>query len=74
MQLIMAPAISGKQIYREILRLHPLQKAVIVSGFAEDDEVQDVLKMEAASFIRKPYSLHQLAKAVKDALAGSKNR
>ncbi len=74
LDMIMVPGISGKQTYREILRLHPQQKAVIVSGFAEDEEVQDVLTMGAASFLRKPYSLHQLAKAVKDALADPKRQ
>ncbi len=68
--MLMPPGLNGRQTYAEIVKLNPGQKAVIVSGFSESDDVRETLSLGAHSFMYKPYTQEQLARAVKDALAG----
>ena len=68
LDMIMDPGIDGLETYREILRLHPGQKAIIASGFAESDRVDEARKLGAGRYIRKPYVLEQLGLAVKEEL------
>ncbi len=71
MDMLMEPGMNGYQTYKEILKLHPDQKALIVSGFSEGDDVKAALKIGADGFIKKPYSMAQLAQAVYAALMDS---
>jgi PAS domain S-box-containing protein len=64
----MEPGMNGYETYREIIEIYPEQKAVIVSGFSESADVKAALKLGANGFIKKPYSLDQLGRAVHDAL------
>jgi len=48
--------------------MHPGQKAIIVSGFSESDDVKAALRLGAGSFMKKPYSINQLGLAVKHIL------
>jgi signal transduction histidine kinase/CheY-like chemotaxis protein len=66
--MLMEPGINGRQTYEKILELYPEQKAVITSGFSENDDIKATLKLGAHGFIKKPYSISQLGKVVKEAL------
>ncbi len=59
---------NGRQTYEEILKLYPDQKAIITSGFSESDDVKATFQLGAGGFIKKPYSMAQLGRAVKEAL------
>lgn len=61
LDMIMTPGINGRTTFEQILAIHPQQKAIIVSGFAEDDDVEATLAMGAKAFMPKPYTLEQLA-------------
>ncbi len=56
------------ETYEKIIVLHPGQKAIIVSGYSESDNVTKAQAMGAGEFIRKPYTLRQLGQAVKHSL------
>ncbi len=64
LDMIMAPGINGCITYEQILKIHPQQKAVVVSGFAETEDVQKTLELGAGRFIKKPFSLKELAEAI----------
>ncbi|MCP4343457.1 MAG: response regulator [Desulfobulbaceae bacterium] len=64
LDMIMPPGLNGRQTFEQILKLHPLQKAIIASGFAHDDDVKATLAMGAKAFIPKPYTLEQIASTV----------
>ncbi len=64
----MSPGMSGKQTYEKIREIKPESKTIVVSGFSENEDVQDTLDAGAIMFIQKPYSMHQIAKAVSDSL------
>jgi CheY-like chemotaxis protein len=66
--MLMEPGINGCQTYKEILKLYPEQKAIVVSGFSESDAVKETLRLGAGGFIKKPYSIDQLGRMVKKVL------
>lgn len=68
LDMIMDPGISGQQTYEEILRFRPEQRAIIASGFAKNEDVNQVLNKGASSFVRKPYTMMTLGIAIKEAL------
>ena len=69
LDMIMDPGINGRETYARILKIHPRQKALLVSGFAETDEVRAAQKLGAGRYIRKPITLEKIGCAVKEALA-----
>jgi len=68
LDMIMDPGINGRETYERIIEIHPEQKAVIASGFAETDDVKEVQELGAGNFIRKPFTLEKIGLAVKKEL------
>lgn len=68
LDMIMNPGINGRQTYEKMIQHNPVQKAIIVSGYSVSEEVLRVQKLGAAIFIKKPYTLAQLGKAVCEGL------
>ncbi len=65
LDMIMEPGMDGLETYQEILKINPDQKAVIVSGFSESYRIREVRQLGAEEFIKKPYSLKIMGRAVK---------
>jgi CheY-like chemotaxis protein len=65
LDMIMDPGIDGCETYRRITAMHPGLKAIIASGFSESDRVKEAQRLGAGIYIRKPYSLQQIAQAVR---------
>jgi PAS domain S-box-containing protein len=65
LDMIMDPGMDGLDTYREILKLHPKQKVIIVSGFSESDRVRQAQALGAGTYVRKPYVLETLGLAVR---------
>ncbi|MCK5202107.1 MAG: cache domain-containing protein [Spirochaetales bacterium] len=68
LDMIMPSGLSGLQTYKEILRIHPGQKAIIASGYSQNKDVESTLKLGAGRFIKKPYTMDLLGKAMKHEL------
>ncbi len=68
LDMIMDPGMDGLDTYREITRLHPKQRAIIVSGFAETKRVAKAQALGAGSYLRKPYVQEQLGVTVRKEL------
>jgi CheY-like chemotaxis protein len=66
LDMIMDPGINGRETYERIIKIHPKQKAIIVSGFAETDDVRKIQKLGAGKFLRKPLTIEEIGKAVKE--------
>ena len=64
LDMIMPPGKNGRMTFERILKIHPQQKAIIASGFAEDEDVQATLAMGAMAFVPKPYTLEQIASTI----------
>lgn len=67
--MLMPPGINGRVTYERVKNIYPELRAVIVSGYSEDNEVQEALNIGAKEFIQKPYSMTKLSQAVKHALS-----
>jgi PAS domain S-box-containing protein len=65
LDMIMEPGMDGLETYQRILDFRPGQKAIIVSGFAETDRVQEALKLGAGGYVRKPYLKEKIGMAIK---------
>ena len=68
LDMIMDPGIDGLETYRQILEYHPMQKAIVASGFSETSRVEEMLQLGAGEYVRKPYTLEKIGMAVKSAL------
>ncbi|MCP4687137.1 MAG: response regulator, partial [Desulfobacterales bacterium] len=68
LDMIMDPGVNGRETYQRIIKIHPKQKAIIVSGFAETDDVREAQKSGAGQYIKKPLTLIRLGMAVRDEL------
>jgi CheY-like chemotaxis protein len=64
LDMVMAPGLNGRKTFEQILKIHPHQKAIIASGFAEDGDVQATLAMGAMAFVPKPYTLEQIGSTI----------
>ena len=53
LDMVMDPGISGRQTYEEMIKVRPGQKAVVVSGFAEDEDVKRVISLGINHFVKK---------------------
>jgi len=65
LDMIMDPDIDGLDTYKQILELHPRQKAIIASGFSETDRAKETQRLGAGSYVKKPYTLEKIGLAVK---------
>ncbi len=65
LDMIMEPGIDGCQTYRQILKRHPHQKAVITSGYSESERVRECQRLGAGAYVKKPYTLEKIAVAVR---------
>ena len=68
LDMIMDPGINGRETYERIIKIHPNQKAIIVSGYAETVEVKEAQKLGAGKYIKKPLTLEKIGMAVKEEL------
>jgi two-component system, cell cycle sensor histidine kinase and response regulator CckA len=68
LDMIMAPGINGHETYKQIIKIHPAQKAIIVSGFSETDDVKKTQSLGAGKYIKKPLTIERLGIAVKEEL------
>ncbi len=68
LDMLMPPGMNGLETYRRILELHPGQKAIVVSGFSENREAQLALQLGATAFVKKPYTMDQILRAISKAL------
>ena len=68
LDMLMEPGMNGRHTYEEILKLYPEQKAIVASGFSESEDVKATLRLGAGGFIKKPYSMNQLGRVVKNVL------
>jgi two-component system, cell cycle sensor histidine kinase and response regulator CckA len=63
--MLMDPGINGCETYRQIIKYVPGQKAIITSGYSSNEDINRAMDMGVSQFIKKPYSLQELAQALK---------
>jgi PAS domain S-box-containing protein len=73
LDMIMDPGMDGLETYKEIIKIHKNQKAVIASGYSETERVKEAQKLGAGPYLRKPYSLARLGQVVRSVLDENAN-
>ena len=68
LDMIMEPGISGYETYKQIIKIHPGQKAIILSGFSETEDVKKTQSLGAGKYLKKPIMLEKLGMAIKEEL------
>jgi len=68
LDMIMPKGINGRETYEKIIEIHPDQKAIIASGYAETADVKKAQKLGAGKYIKKPYTMEKIGLAVKEEL------
>ncbi|MFT5700865.1 MAG: PAS domain S-box-containing protein [Desulforhopalus sp.] len=68
LDMIMDPGMDGLDTYKNVLEIHPKQKAIVVSGFSESDRVKGVQLLGAGTYVKKPYLIEKIGLAVKEEL------
>ena len=66
--MIMDPGINGRETYERVIKIHTNQKAIIVSGFSETNDVKESQKLGAGKYIKKPLTLEKIGLAIKEEL------
>jgi PAS domain S-box-containing protein len=70
LDMIMMPGMDGLETYQKILQINPHQKAIIVSGYSETEQVRKTQALGAGQYIKKPYTLETIGVAITAALTG----
>lgn len=68
LDMIMVPGMDGLDTYKKILEIVPDQKAIIASGYAENNRVKETLRLGAGNYVKKPYTVENLGLAVRKEL------
>jgi DNA-binding NtrC family response regulator len=66
--MIMPKGINGLETYKRIIEIHPGQRAIIASGFAETRDVKAAQELGAGKYMKKPYTLDKLGVVISQEL------
>jgi CheY-like chemotaxis protein len=64
------PTMSGAEAFFLLKTIDPGVKVLLSSGYVSEDEIQEVLNAGAVGFLRKPYRMADLARKIRNILAG----
>lgn len=70
LDMLMEPGINGYETYKKMQQIRPQLKAIVISGYSDNIDVEKTLKLGASFFLQKPYDLPDIATAVFNTLNG----
>jgi len=65
LDMVMPRGMNGRETFQEILKIRPGQKALIASGYAQTAEVERAQQLGAGEYIKKPYTLEKIGRAIR---------
>jgi PAS domain S-box-containing protein len=71
LDMLMDPGINGCETYKQIIQHVPGQKAILTSGYSDIENLNQAMDLGISQFIQKPYSLHELAQALKSEISSN---
>ncbi len=69
LDMIMAPGMDGLETYQRVSTFKPGQRAIVASGFSENDRVKSLQRLGVDEYLKKPYTLEKIGLAIKRTLA-----
>jgi CheY-like chemotaxis protein len=71
LDMIMGDGLNGRETYEQILKHYPDQKAIVISGYAKNEETEKIKELGVGDFLEKPVTLPQVGSAIKQVLSKS---
>jgi len=71
LDMILEDDMDGLDTYKEIIKIKPDQKTIIVSGYSESDRVKEAEELGVEGFIQKPYKMDEIGMTIQAVLRGS---
>jgi DNA-binding NarL/FixJ family response regulator len=68
---IAMPVLNGMEATRQITRMYPGTRVVILSSYSDDDYVQQVTEAGAAAYLVKQTAANELLKAIREVYRGN---
>lgn len=68
LDMVLDSDMDGVDVFLQVRKFRPEQKAIIISGFAESHRVKAGLNAGIGSFVRKPLTLDKIAHAIREEL------
>ncbi|RUM39634.1 MAG: hypothetical protein DSY58_00095 [Desulfobulbus sp.] len=68
LDMLMDPGLNGRQTFERIIRLYPDQKAIVVSGYSDSEDINKLMEMGVLGLLKKPYTMEKMGLVVKEAL------
>jgi len=68
LDMIMEQGLDGLEAYRRIVELLPGVRTILASGYSESERVKEAQDLGAGPYLKKPYSMEDLAIAVRQEL------
>ena len=65
LDMLMEPGMDGLETYKKVAELHPGQKAIITTGYAETARIKEALQSGVGRYLKKPYLMDEIGVAVK---------
>ncbi len=65
LDMIMDDDLDGCQLYRKMLEVSPGQKALVVSGFSQSDQLAEARALGISQILEKPVTLPQISRAIR---------
>jgi two-component system cell cycle sensor histidine kinase/response regulator CckA len=65
---VVMPGMSGRELGDRLARLRPGTPVLYTSGFTDEDVIRRGMLEEGRPFLQKPFTPHELARAVREAL------
>jgi PAS domain S-box-containing protein len=66
---LMMPGMSGREVFMAIRRIDPSARVILVSGYALNEEVQNLLDSGARGFVQKPFERETLFQSLVNTLS-----
>lgn len=67
---MLMPYLSGEQVFFQLKSCDPQVKVLLISGYASEEAVSNILQNGGLDFIQKPFTIEELARRVRDCLDG----
>ena len=65
---ISMPGLSGRELLQRVLQDYPHTPVIIISGFSDQEQAEELIKLGAFDYLLKPFRLEVVEKSVKRAL------
>lgn len=63
------PVMDGRKAFEEIRKRKQDQKVIIISGYADREDLQEILSSGALAYMSKPFQVNEIVKKVQSVLA-----